>query len=181
MLIMKYLIYIIAVILVLGVNIGLFGHLPIYGQVPNLLLLLTIYFSLDKNSYDFFFIAFVSGLFLDSFSAGFFGGFTVSFLVLALLLHLLSGQLLVLELNWKTLALVVLGAFTLVNFCLWLYSWAAFKAGLAPNDFSIKVLVSNFLPGLFYNLLLLYPMYLISDRLRTLITDFTIHSRGVVR
>jgi rod shape-determining protein MreD len=178
---MKYAIYLLAIIILLGVNIGLFGNLPIRGQMPNLLLLLTVYFSVDKTNYDFFFIAFVCGLFLDCFSANFFGGWTFGFLVLALLLHSVSSQLLVFELNWKSLALLVLGAFTLVNFCLWLFALAAFKFGLAPSGIGIKVLVAGFLPGLFYNLLLLYPMYVVFDRLKSLIADFSVRSRGIVR
>ncbi|MDR3642153.1 MAG: hypothetical protein P4L74_00820 [Candidatus Doudnabacteria bacterium] len=178
---MKYFIYILAIIILLGVNIGLFGNLPIRGQSPNLLLLLTVYFSVDKSSYDFYFIAFACGLFLDCFSASFFGGWTFGFLILALALHTLSSQLLVLELNWKSLALLVFGSFSLVSFCLWFYTWAALKAGAPGYGLGFNPSLADFVPALIYNLLLLYPMYFIYYRLKALIADFTIRSRGVVK
>jgi cell shape-determining protein MreD len=90
---MKYLIYLFAIIILLAVNIGLFNNLQIKGQIPNLLFLMTLFFVLEKKSYDFFFISMVSGLFLDFFSTSFFGSFTVALLTLSLLLHFFVGKL----------------------------------------------------------------------------------------
>jgi rod shape-determining protein MreD len=178
---MKYVIYLIAIIILLGLNIGLFNNLQIYGQAPNLLLLLVINLAVDKDDLTFFFIAFAAGLFLDAFSANFFGGWTLSFLVLALMLNFLSSRLLVLELNWKSLSLLVCGSWVLVNFCLWLYGFICYKAGLTPGYTGLKIFYLNFLPGLAYNWLLIYPIYLLTNFLKSTVRNFTIRSRGIVR
>ena len=178
---MKYLIYLLAIILLLGLNIGLFNNLQFYGQAPNLLMLMIIFLALDKDDLSFFPVVFVAGLFMDAFSANFFGGWTLSFLILALLLNFLSSRLMVFELNWKSLTLLVCGAWFLLNFCLWVYGFFIFKANLMPDYTGIKIFYGNFLPGLIYNWLFIYPMYLFVNFLKTLVRNFTIHSRGVVR
>lgn len=61
----KYLIYFFAIVALLVLNLGLFNNLQIKGQIPNLLFLFSLCFALEKKSFDFFFVAFVSGLFLD--------------------------------------------------------------------------------------------------------------------
>ena len=49
---MKYLIYLIAIIFLLSLNLGLFNHLEIKGQIPNLLFLFTLCCILEKENYD---------------------------------------------------------------------------------------------------------------------------------
>lgn len=178
---MKYLIYTISIILVLGLNVGLFGNLQINGQIPDLPLLMVLFFALDKKNWDFFFVAFAGGIFLDCYSAGFFGGFTLAFLVLALICHLLVSNLMVLELTWKNLVLLVFGALIVVDFCLWFYSLAAFKLGLSPDYSGLRVYADAFLPQLFYNLLLFYPTRLLCDFIKKTVENFTIRRRSLVR
>ena len=105
---MKYLTYIIAVIFLFSLNIGLFPMLKINGYMPNLLLLLLIFFAFEKEGLDFFFVALLGGLFIDVHSAVFFGSFTLAFLCCALILHLAANQLVILELNWKYLSAAVI-------------------------------------------------------------------------
>src|SRR3989344_3299474 len=105
---MKYFIYLLSVIILLGLNLGIFGQFPIFGQIPNLLFLLVIFFALEKRSYDFFFVGFVCGLFLDFFSANYFGSFTLSFLAVGLAMHVFAGSFIGVELNWKVLGLILL-------------------------------------------------------------------------
>lgn len=178
---MKYFIYTLAIIILIGLNLGLFNNLQINNQIPNLLLLLTLYFSLEKDSYDFFFIAFVSGLFLDFYSAGFFGGFTLAFLSLALLLHLLASNFVLLELNWKSLSLLLAASLVILNSLLWLYGLWVYKLNWAFGYTGLKTFASAFLPGLIYNWLLLYPMYLCYGLIKNLIENLTIRRRGLVR
>src|SRR3989344_6272424 len=102
---MKYLIYLISIIVLLGLNLGLFNNFQINGQIPNLLFLFCLCFSLEKSAkggsasggidYDFFFVSFISGLFLDFYSTSFFGGFTLAFLCLSFLLHLMATNVIV--------------------------------------------------------------------------------------
>ena len=144
---MKYFIYLLAIIILLGVNLGLFNNLQFGGQIPNFLLLLTVYFSLEKKDFDFFFIAFVCGVFLDFYSANFFGGYTLAFLATALALHIFVNYILVLEVNWKSLTGLIFCSLVLVNFLLWLYGLLAFKLNLAADYTGFKIYLDGFLAG----------------------------------
>lgn len=170
---MKYFIYTIAIILLFGINLGLFGRLPIYGQVPNLLFLLVIYFALEKKSYDFFFIAFLSGLMLDFFSAHFFGAFIFSLLFLSAALHLLARNFIVLELDKKALIAVLFGSWAILRLCLGLYSIMVFSFHLTSEAGGIKVYFNGFIWSLFYNLFLLYPVYLFYGYLKKIVDSLT--------
>ncbi len=178
---MKYLIYLFVIVLLLGLNLGLFNNLQIRSQIPNLLFLLVLCFALGKKDYDCFFLAFACGLFLDVFSTGFFGGFTLAFLFLCLCLQLFVNNLLVFELNWKTVSLGFIFSFAFLNLFLWLYGLTAFKLGLATDYNGSKDFLGAFTPGLIYNWLFLYPLYAATDFLKRVVENLNIRSRGVVR
>jgi len=178
---MKYPIYLIAIIILLGVNLGLFNSLQIQSQIPNLLFLLTLFFALEKKDYDFFFIALISGLFLDFYSGSFFGGFTLALLAVSLCAYLFATNVLVVEINWKTLSLALLAALVFLNLIIWAYQLAAFKLGLSFQYTGIKIFVSKFLVGFLYNWLLLYPVYMIFTFLHKFVDNLSIRRRGVIR
>ncbi|SRR6266404_3075175 len=178
---MKYLIYLLAIIILLGLNIGLFNNLQIRGQMPNLLFLLALYFSLDKKDFDFFFISLVSGLFLDFYSAGFFGAFAMAFLLVSLCVHIFVSNVLVFELNWKSLSLALAVALAMLDFLVWFFGLLAFKFSWTSQYSGFRIFLSAFPAGLLYNWLLLYPMYWFSNFLRRLVDNLSLHRRGIVR
>ncbi|MEK7161325.1 MAG: hypothetical protein AAB729_01390 [Patescibacteria group bacterium] len=178
---MKYLIYTIAIILLFGINLGLFGNLPFFGKTPSLLFLLTIYFALEKKDLDFFFIAFVSGVFLDFFSAHFFGAYTMSLLVLAAGLHLFTQNFILQELNWKFLIGVLLGSLALLQTFLWLYALSVSSMHLAQETESLGIYFNGFAGSFFYNLFLMYPVYFFYGYLRKLVDYITVRRRSLVR
>jgi cell shape-determining protein MreD len=178
---MKYIVYLIAIIILLGINVGLFNSLQTQNQIPGLLFLLTLFFALEKKDYDFFFVAVVSGLFLDFYSAGFFGGFTLAFLAVSLCAHLLITNFFAAEFNWKTLSLALLVSLIVFNLIVWAYGLAAFKLNFSFQYTGIKVFVSQFLVSFLYDWLLLYPVYLYFTFLRNFVDNISIRRRGVVR
>ncbi len=178
---MKHFIYFLAIILLIGMNFGVFANLPMWRQIPNLLLLLTLCFSLEKNTYDFFFIAFLSGIFLDFFSTDFFGGFTLGFLALALLLHLLANRFVVFELGWKSLSLLLAGSLLVLNGVFWAYNFFAYKLGLTAYFPDLRVITRALPASFFYNWLLLYPIYLYFNYLKRIVDNLTVRRRGLVR
>lgn len=178
---MKYFIYFLAIIILLGFNLGLFNSLQIQNQIPNLLFLLTLFFALEKKDYDFFFVAAVSGLFLDFYSASFFGGLTFAFLAVSLAAHLFVANILVVEFNWKTLSLALLAALIIFNLLVWAYGLAVFKLNLGSQYVRIGIFASQFLVSFLYNWLFLYPVYLFFTFLRNFVDNFSIRRRGVVR
>jgi len=178
---MKYLIYIIAVIILLGLNLGIFKSLQVYGQIPNLLFLFMLFFALEKQDYDFFFVAAVCGIFLDFYSAGFFGAYTLAFLTVGLCAHLFANNLLVLEINWKSLSLVLLASLIMFNLILWFFQFLAFKLGWSGQFAGIKVFSSEFPANFIYDWLLLYPVYLCFTFVRGFVQNLNVRRRGVVR
>lgn len=175
---MKYLIYLFALIILLGINLGLFNNLQIRGQMPNLLFLLALYFALEKKDFDFFFVSLVSGLFLDFYSGGFFGGFTLGLLAVSLGLHIFASSLFVFELNWKTLSLALFFSLGLFNFLLWLYGLLVYKFNWTNEYVTFKIFLAAFPPSLIYNLLLLYPMYFCFNFLRRVVDGLSLKRRG---
>lgn len=178
---MKYFIYIFSILILLGINLGLFGYLPFYDQVPNLLLLLLIFYAIEKKNFDFFFIAFFSGVLLDFFSASFFGGFTLAFLVMAAIENLLSRIFIVFELNWKSLAILLFGSQIMFNIFLWLYYFCSYKLGWTPESPDLAVYLRGFLFSYIYNLILAYPVYLYYLYTKRAIDNLTLIRRGVVK
>lgn len=178
---MKYLIYFVTIIFLLSVNIGFFGQLPVWGQIPNLLLLLLINFSLDKKSFDFFFVALIAGLLVDFYSSTFFGGFTLGFLLVASFIYILANAFIFLEVNWKSLSILTFASLCVLYFTVWLYGFSVSKMGIQPTYIPFKYFLRNFPGMLIYNLILLFPMYLFSNWLKDFVNRLLMKSRGVVR
>ena len=178
---MKYLIYIVAIIFLVGLNLGLFNNLQFFGQIPNLPLLFTLFAALEKKDYDFFFVAFICGIFLDFYSASFFGSFTISLLLVALCLHILANTLALFELNWKSLGLILLAALVLLDLFSWAYGFAAYRFNWAPDFISFRSFVGAYPATFIYNLLLLYPTLLFYNFVKKFIDNLSVRRRGVVR
>ena len=178
---MKYFFYLVTIFFLAVVNFSLFDLFPIKGQLPNLLFILAIIFALDKNNFDFFFIATASGILLDFYSANFFGGFTLGFLMSVLFIYLLSENFIFLDLSWKYLFLILVSALAVLNLTIWFYGFMAFKFGWTASHIELSRYINAFFPALFYNWLLVYPVYIFTNWLKDLIETFTIRSRGVVR
>ncbi len=178
---MKYIIYFFAILLLLGLNVGLFENLKIFGQVPNLLFLFALYFALEKKTEEFFFVCFLSGVFLDFFSPGFFGAYTFSLLTSGLALHLFVSQFLATELNWKTLTLAIALCWLIFNLLFWLFGLAAFKFNWFYGYQDLKTASLNFFYGLIYNGFLFYPVYLFYNFLKNFVDKLSLRSRGIIK
>jgi rod shape-determining protein MreD len=178
---MKYLIYLLAIIVLVGLNLGLFSNLQLQGQIPNLLLLFTLCAALEKKNYDFFFIAFVSGLFLDFYSASFFGSFTLSLVLVAYLLHSLAITLAVLELDWKSFSLLLFASMVLLDLFSWFYGFAAYKFNFSAGFIPFQSFTKTFFASYVYNLVFLFPSLVFYNFILKLIDNLSVRRRGVVR
>jgi cell shape-determining protein MreD len=155
---MKYLFYTLFLIILCGLWVALAPFLRISGQVPQVLFLLVLAWSLEKQDEDFLLIALLSGLFLDFYSGLAAGSFTVPLLMVALLARLVTNNFLALELNSKYLAALLLPAQVLFEACYFGVGWLWFKLGLAADIPSMHMLLRGFLVALAYNLVFLYPI-----------------------
>lgn len=140
-----------------------------------------MYFVLDKKDYDFFFIAFISGIYLDFFSAHFFGAFTFSLLFLSSILHIVTQNFIIRELNWKFVVGLLLSSLAVFRVFLWIYAIAVSVMHLSQPTEAINVYFNGFFWSFVYNLLLLYPVYLFYRYLKKLTDNFTVKRRSLVR
>ena len=177
---MKYLIYLLAIILLLGINLGLFNNLNLRGALPNLLFLFSLCLILEKKNLDGLFVSFICGLILDFYSGGFFGAFTLAFLALALGLGLFADQLMV-EWNWKNVGVAFILSWAVFNIIIWAYGLIAFRLHGAPVYITFRIFAARFPLGLAYNLLWLYPVYWLVGWLNRMVDNLTVRRRGIIR
>jgi cell shape-determining protein MreD len=156
---MKYIIYFIAIIILTGINIGLFGNLKLFGISPNILLLFVVGSCLQREAEDSFIVAFISGLFLDFLNGLFIGSFTFSFLLLTLLLYVIIHRLVVFELSWKYLLAITAAATIFINLAAFGINQAAFHYGWSQVSINLHVLTNRLPLEMLYNLALIYPLY----------------------
>lgn len=156
---MKYAIYFFIIIILAGVNFGVFPFLSFYGVLPNLLLILLVVVSLSKAKPEFsFFIAFFSGLILDFSSGIFFGSFTITFLCLVLILELITKNFLVIDIDWKYQIIIFILVLILTHLLLYGFNLLAFYFHWVKERVDLASLKETLLPFLAYNLLLFYPI-----------------------
>lgn len=178
---MKYLIYLIAIICLLGINIGFFSNWSVYWQIPNLLFLFSLCFVLDNEGFDFVFVSFISGLFLDFFSADFFGGFTLSLLVISFIIYLFINNVVNIQVRFRSLAISVFVALVLNALILWFYGLVIYKLNLSQSHILFKTYMVNLPSQLFYSLILIYPVYFLASNLREFVDNLIVRRRGIVR
>jgi|SRR3989344_92051 len=156
---MKYIIYIIFILLLLAFNTELASMLIGTPFRINLLLFPAVFAALEKKDRDFLFLAILGGLFLDSYNAAPFGSFTVSFLLAASILNWAVKNFWIYEPNLKLLVLSVLFSFFAIEILVRLL--AIF---LPTREFVVGFSVfSNFFPAVLYasllHLVLAFPVY----------------------
>lgn len=165
---MKYLIYIVSIIVLIGIQVGLFSELRFFSAVPNLSLLLVIGFCLQREDTDAFFIAILSGFFLDYNSGLLLGSFASVFFIVALILHMVLHSLVVFEVSIKYLVSITIGVTIFVQVYIWLIHMVGFHYGWSSLYVDPYVLKTPLFATIFYNCLLAYPMYLAATWLKNL-------------
>ncbi len=166
---MKYIIYVIVIIILAGLQVGLFGFIKLFGAVPNLLLLFVVGCCLQRDTADSFFVALIAGLFLGFSSSILVGSYSLVFLVLAALLYFIIYRLVVFELNWKYLLAVAAGATIFVEICVWGISKLGTHYAWSAVSLDIFILRRNLVFEVIYNLLLIYPIYLLATSINHII------------
>ncbi len=158
--VMKYLGHLAVIVFLLSLQQGLFVYMPVFGGLPNLLLVWVIICSLLLEGGELFFVCAVSGLFLDFYTPAFAGSFVLAFLLAASAVRLLSRRIVALAMNWKLLSLAVVFGALFAAALVWLYAKAVFHlgwwplAGIDAKRFWIQLAAQT---G--YNLAVLAPLY----------------------
>lgn len=153
---MKYLIYTLLILVLLSVNMQL-DSLFFYTPVRlNLLVLPAVFAAMEKKAGDYLFISFLSGLFLDFYSAAPFGSFILSFILAASLLGWASKNLWTYDLNFKSLFLFSAAGILLVEILVIIFA-QILPAGIFSPDFSLKSVGLKAALNFFGGLLALLP------------------------
>lgn len=166
---MKYIIYSILILFLLAVNIESTRLFLAWPVRLNLLLLLIVFAGLKKHNYDFLWMAFVCGLFLDFYHAAPFGSFLFTFLITAWLVSWAARIFWVYELDWRGIGLFMVLALIFSEILLWTYS--AFLPGreFANVSFDFRQFFVRLVYQLPLHLLLALPLYALWQRIEHMI------------
>jgi rod shape-determining protein MreD len=176
---MKYFFYFLAIILLLSLDIGFFSHLKIFGAVPNLILVLLVVSALDRESLECFFIAVVGGIFLDFYTASYFGSFSFAFLILAGLLQILVNNFLVFDIDWKLGIGAIIVSTILIHLFIYLFNLAVVGLGLGMGQSPYLFDKTKIFFELFYNLLMLLPTYKLLDAIKYFLKTLFTRRRNI--
>jgi hypothetical protein len=119
---MKYILYLFAIIIIIGFSFGLFATLGLRAAVPSILVLTVICIAMEYRSLDYLFFAMVGGLWLDLFYALPFGSFTGAMLIIGTLSYLLVQRVLLADMSEKYYWAVSIGAGVMTIAWLWLFT-----------------------------------------------------------
>lgn len=167
---MKYLIYILATIICLGINSGLFGLFPILHTTPQLVLLLLIIVAFEKPAPYFLVIVFFGGLMLDLTTNVAIGSFIIGFLICAYLGRNLYKSVIPDGSLAKHLPWVVSLSIFVLYLWIWLYNMIVGTVITSAPDLIFKKIIVVFFGTTIYSLLLIYPMYFLVEQLDKLIS-----------
>jgi rod shape-determining protein MreD len=174
---MKYLVYFAALIVLLSLNFGVFSYLKILGAVPNCILLFLVVTAIEKQNFDFVFVALVGGLFLDFYNGTVVGGYALSFLLIGFLLQSAVNLFVVEELKWQILAVIVVLSVAFLDVSIWGISFFGYKIGVGGFFLDWRVLRATFPGSLLYDGLLFYPIYFFANLLRNWISTMQYNFR----
>lgn len=157
---MKYILYFLAIYVFFVLTVVFQPFFSIYGAFPNLLLLMVMIFAISKDKdYSFLFVAFISGMFLDSYYGNLFGGYMFTFLLLSLGFHILSNHFFSIGLSLKSWAPFILGSVVLFYLILWIYSVILVFINLEDFTLGIQGNFFQILIEAFYSLAVSYLVY----------------------
>jgi rod shape-determining protein MreD len=159
---MKYVIYIFAVLIAFGLEVGIFGQFPLARTLPDLVLIMVVFFAIKLDNQDAYIVALVGGLLMDFYSGTAIGTFTLAYLLVAVLAQGLYRSFIVHELSWKQAPAVLVAATVLLYAWIIFYGWLLVKTHWTADAVTFSDLRSRFLPQIIYSFLALYPMLAVS-------------------
>ncbi len=162
---MKYIIYSVVIIFLIGIIAGGFHHFTILRAVPQLVLLLVIVVAAERKNLDYLFVAIVGGVFMDFATSVAFGSFTLSFIVIGFVAKFLFDEMLLARSPLKHVPWIVSAAIASQYLWIWLYNGTLirFESAYLPLRLSDTMIMA--IGAIIYTLILLFPAYWIMDKL----------------
>jgi hypothetical protein len=133
---MKYVAYVIIILLLIGLSFGVIVPLGVGWLVPSLLLLVTLCIVLEYGSLDFLWFALVGGIWLELFYGLPVGSFAGAYLLIGLSGYVLSQRLLLADGTWRYYFVgVIIGEGVLL---LWLWAYTGLLHGVNWSAFAVS-------------------------------------------
>lgn len=153
----KIITYALCIIILLALNI-VFPKTTA-SAVPNFLFLLVVIYSFNQESNDFLWLAFCAGLMLDVTSNTFFGTYTVSFLLIAMIINYTTRTFLVADPSIGYMAVVILVSNLLLIGLIYIINSVGIKLNSQTLPISSLYLREKIWSDIILNLIFAWPIY----------------------
>lgn len=156
----KYLIYFLVLVALAAVNMV---FPPIYGAVPNFLFLFVVFYSFHQDKTTFIWLAFWSGLILDLSSGFFFGSWTISFLLVALIVNYATKIFFATDVSRLFMVIVSAVAYLVLVGLLYLFNTLIANIGLIDQQIPLIYLQQKVWFDIILNFIFAIPIYLLTE------------------
>ncbi len=160
---MKWLLYVVIILLIAIIDQSLFNvfHLGLF--TPDLLLLFVLSVVWSFNNYDFLIFAVLGGFWLETLSGFPVGSMILSLILIGSLSYLLINRWLYSEKPWQYFFGAMIVGTVIVHLFLWLYTNGLHVFGWTQIYVSGKMMLRSLLPALLMNTLFTYPILIITE------------------
>jgi rod shape-determining protein MreD len=162
---MKYGIYFIIIVVLIGLSGGVFNVFPIFRTVPQLLMLLLAIVAAEQKNSDFIFIALAAGFMMDMVSSVAIGSFTLSYFFIGFGVKYLFENVLLASNSWKHLPWIVSIAIAAQSLWVWLYNGTLARTSAMVPAFSVSEILVLSVGSIIYTLIVFFPVYWLVERL----------------
>ena len=152
----QFLVYAILIWVLLGLTIV---SPPIYGARPNFLFLFAVLYAFDSSDQLFLWMAFFCGMSLDIFSGNFFGAYTLSLLIVTLLINYTTISIFKSEASVQSLSVIITFAYIVFVGSAYAINSFAYQLGFISHPIAASYLVNKLLFDLLFNLVFAGPVY----------------------
>lgn len=170
---MKWLLYILLIVIAVVINQTLFRIIDFGYFVPDLMLLLSLAVVWSFTNYDYLWFGLLGGTWLEILAGLPIGSFSLGLIFTGSIAYLVLNRWLFSEKPWQYfLGAVVLGT-VLVRIWLWLYSNLLAGMEISTTAASVSVNWSSLLPAIIVNLLLIYPVFALIEIIAKYLQNFS--------
>lgn len=174
---MRYFLYILVIIVLLGLNFGMFTYLPFFGMHDLLLLFLLVLVTNNEEGYYFF--AVLAGVYMDFTVNAFPGTYLLAYILLVFLIRLIFDKVIFNQNPIGYLLLSVSSVTIVLPFWVYLYNqvfyWLKIGGAIGLGFPTLKEIFIR----LICNLILLFPIYFLENNVNNIITKLR-HSRRLL-
>lgn len=170
---MKWVIYVVLILLVVVINQTIFRVAGLGFFVPDLLLLLTLSAVWSFNNYDYLIFGILGGTWLEVLSGLPVGSISVGLILIGSLAYMVLNRWLFSEKPWQYFLGAVVAGTMLLRLWLWLLTTFLANLDMVGVTVGIGYVWRGFLPALAVNLLLIYPVFILTEILARYLQNFS--------